>query len=223
MGTKIALRLSTYTDIVEASFAETMQIYINSYKLIRSLSERLCKSMHERRKPDYLEELEMTIEKFCENFPGKDNSSAVVRKLVSELMPDENKEEILTFWCDEGDATDDRDSKLQCYIVTDKRLFEVYVDSNSFGYKSYFLKYLSSFKEKVISERKDSHGIKCSSYFSDGNDVVESYTVKFSFSVTENEANEVIFFFTATGSWKDKRFKELRDFVRGFYSAIDGL
>ena len=165
----------------------------------------------------------MTIERFCENLPGKDNSSEVVRKLVSELIQDENKEVILTFWCDEGDAAGDRESKPIYYIVTDKRFFEISVDSSSFGYKSYFLKHLSSFKEKFVPDRKDSYGIKCSSYFSDGNDRVESYTVKFSFSVAENKTNEVIFSFTATGSWKDKRLKELRDFVIGFYRAIDGI
>ncbi len=165
----------------------------------------------------------MTIEKFCENFPCKDNSSEVVRKLVSELMPDENKEEILTFWCDEGDAANDRESKPLYYIVTDKRLFEICVEADCFSYKSYFLKHLSSFEEKVIPYSKDSYGCRCSSYFLDGNMGVESYTIRFSFSVAENKANEVIFSLTATGTSKDKRFKELRDFVRGFYSAIDGL
>ena len=179
--------------------------------------------MHEYRKPDCLEELEMTIEKFCENFPGGDNSSEVVRKLVSELIQDENKEEILTFWCDEGNTADDRESKPLYYILTDKRFFEIYVDSESFGYTSYFLKHLSSIKEKVITERKDSYACKESSYFSDGNDRVESYTIKLSFSGAEKDADKAVFSFTASGSWKDKRFKELRDFVRGLYKAVTGL
>ncbi len=164
----------------------------------------------------------MTIEKFCENFPGKDNSSEVIRKLVSELIQEENKEEILTFWCDEGDDADGKESKPLYYIVTDKRFFEICVDADWFGYKSYFLKYLSSFEEKVIPHSKDSYSCKESSYFSDGSEGVESYTVKFSFSVAE-ESDKAVFSFTATGSWKNKRFKELRDFVRGFYKTVIGL
>lgn len=168
----------------------------------------------------------MTIEKFCENFPSGDNSSEVVRKLVSELIQEENKEEILTFWCDEGDTADGKESKPLYYIVTDKRFFEIYVDSDSFGYRSYFLNHLSSLKEEVISDRKDSYGIMNSSYFSDGNEGVETYKVEFSFSVSNGKSDEAFFSLSTSSESSDKkriRFKKLRSFVKEFYKVVSGL
>ena len=174
----------------------------------------------------FLEEFEMNLDEFCKDLPGGDNRSEVVCKLVSELIQGENNEEILAFWCDERDASDDSESKLLYYIVMDKRFFEIHVDSDSFGYKSYFLKHLSSFEEKVVPDRNDSYGCKCSSYFSDGNENVKSYTVIFSFSIAKGESDKAKFSLSASTLPKDEeriRFNKLRDFVREFYKVVTGL
>ncbi len=162
----------------------------------------------------------MELEKFCEDLLDGDNRSVVVSKLVKELVQEVNKEEILASWWNE------RDTSLFYYIVTDKRFFEIHVDSNSFSYKSYFLRQLSSFEEKVVPGRDDSYGCKCSSYFSDGNENVKSYTVIFSFFVAKGESDKAKFSLSASMLSKDEeriRFNKLRDFVRVFHKVVTGL
>ncbi len=171
----------------------------------------------------------MTIEKFCEIFPGRDNSSEVVRKLVSELIQEENKEEILAYWCaeekysNESSASVGNDAKLLYYIVTSKRFLEICVNFDSFSSKFYLLKSLNSFQETVVPHENENCAFEESSYFSNGSEGVSSYTVEFSFSVAEGGSNITKFSFSTSESWNDKRLQKLRDFVRGFHKAVTGL
>ena len=172
----------------------------------------------------------MTLDECCKDLPGGDWRSIVIRKLVCELIQDENKEKILASWCDEGEASDDTESKLLYYIVTNKRFFEIRVEAGSFSYESYFLTLLKGFKEKVVPNDRNRCCFKKSAYFSDEDSYggISSYTVKFSFSVAKEELDKATFclsapFFPSKPNHECIRFKKLRDFVRGFHKAVISL
>lgn len=165
----------------------------------------------------------MTLEEFYKELPGEDWCSVVVRKFVGELIQDVNQEEILAFWWNEDGASNDIESKMLYYIVTNKRFFEVRVESDSFSYKSYFLKHLSSFKEKVIPHNQEPYAFKNSIYFADGSEGVSCYKVKFSFSFPGGKSNTKTVMFSASESWENSRLQKLREFVKGFHKAVTNL
>ena len=168
----------------------------------------------------------MTLEEFNKELPSRDWRSVVVRKLVGELIQTENEEKILAFCRKETETSDDTKSKLFHYIVTNKRFFEICVGSDSFGYKSYFLKHLNGFTEKVVPYCNEQDYFKESTYFLDGTNDVSSYTVEFSFSVAKAESDEAVFSLSASPYSSDKeriRFKELRDFAREFHKVVTNL
>ena len=161
----------------------------------------------------------MELEKFCEEHLHQGLYTSIVNKFLPELIQCHNKEEPYSLWYEEKGNEDQPEYKELYYIVTNKRFFEIYVDSGSFGYKSYLLKQLSSFKEKVVPQTQDPDAFEDSAYFS-GGEGVSSYTVEFSFSVAEEKSNTTMFSFSTSESWNDKRLQELRNFVRGFHKAV---
>ena len=165
----------------------------------------------------------MTLEEFYKELPGGDWRSVVVRKLVGELIQDVNEEKILASWRNEEGASDDTKSKMLYYIVRNKRFFEIRVESDSFRYKSYFLKDLNGFTEKVIPYRNEPDAFENSVYFPHGKNGVSSYTIEFSFSVPEEKSEKAMFSFSAPSSWENNRFEKLRDFVKGFHKAVTAL
>ena len=173
-----------------------------------------------------MEEFEITLDECCKNLPSRNWRSIVVRKLVGELIQTENEENILVSCCKEGETSDDTKSKLFHYIVTNKRFFEICVGSDSFGYKSYFLKHLNGFTEKVVPYCNGPDYFKESTYFLDGTNDVSSYTVEFSFSVAKSESDKAVFSLSASPYPSDKvrvRFKELREFAREFHKVVTNL
>ena len=170
----------------------------------------------------------MNLDECCKDLPGGDWRSVVVRNLVGELIQDQNEDQILAFWRAEGDNPNDTKSNLLYYILTDKRFFEIRVDSCSFSYKSYLLTRLNSFGEKVIPYCNEQDYFKDSAYFLHSYEGVSSYTVEFSFSVAESESDKAMFslsapFLPSSSDWERIRFNKLRDFARGFHKAVTGL
>ena len=166
----------------------------------------------------------MTLDEFCKDLANGDWRSIVVRKLVGELIQNESKEKIVASWCNEGDTL------LLYYIVTNKRFFEICVDSDSFGYKSHFLRHLSSLREKIVPDCSDSYGFKKSAYFSDEDSfaAVSCYRVELSFSAAKEKSEEATFslsapFFPSKPNREHLHFERLRDFVRNFHNAVTGL
>ncbi len=177
----------------------------------------------------FLEEFEMVFEKFRQEILSGNWRSNVICRVVGELIQEEYKEEILSYWCaeekfpNESSASVGNEAKLLYYIVTSKRFLEICVNSDSFSSKFYLLKSLNSFQETVVPHQNENCAFENSSYFSNGTEGVSSYTVEFSFSVAEGESNIKEFSISTSESWNDKRLQKLRDFVQGFHKAVPGL
>ena len=142
----------------------------------------------------------MELEKFCKDHLHQGLYTSLVNKLLPELIQCQNSEEPYSLWYEEKGNENESEYKELYYIVTNKRFFKICVDSGSFGYKSYFLKHLNSFKETIVPYRKEPDAFENSVYFSGGGNGVNSYTVEFSFSVAEGESNTKTFTFSASES-----------------------
>lgn len=168
----------------------------------------------------------MTSEEFYKELPGEDWRFKVVRKFVAELIQTESGEKIRGFCYEKRKASGDTESKLLYYIVTDKRFFEICVDSDSFGYKSYFLKHLNGFTEKIVPYCNEQNYFEKSDYFSDGNNDISSYTVEISFSVATTESEKATFSLSVSSYSSDEnriRFKKLRNFAKEFHKVVTTL
>lgn len=168
----------------------------------------------------------MTLEEFYKERPGEDWRSKVVRKFVAELIQTESEEKIRGFYYEKRKASGDTESKLLYYIVTDKRFFEICVDSDSFSYKSYFLKHLNGFTERIVPYCNEKDYFTKSTYFFDNGNDVRSYTVEFSFFAVKSESDKAVFSLSAFPYSSDKtrlRFKELRDFAKEFHKVVTTL
>ena len=160
----------------------------------------------------------MARDEFRKNFLDGHWYSVVVSKLLDELIQSENEEIHSSYWYKEEGDSDGAGWKRFYYIVTNKRFFEICVDSGSFSYKSYFLKLLNGFREVVVPHESKPNYFENSAYFLGRSNGVSSYTVEFSFDVAEGESDKVMFSFCA--SWETPHFEKLRDFVRGFHRAV---
>ena len=165
----------------------------------------------------------MELEKFCKDHLHQGLYTSLVNKLLPELIQCQNGEEPYSLWYEEEGNEDEPEYKELYYILTNKRFFKICVDSDSFSYKSYFLKYLNSFGETVVPYKQDPDAFENSIYFANGGEGVSCYKVKFSFSITGEESSAKTFMFSAPESWENPHFQQLREFVKGFHKTITNL